>query len=63
MSMVVALVFLFNGEVDPTKTMYFRNLNTCVYYAQEYNKHRRNYEPTECVCRLTWVEEGSVRVL
>ena len=63
MNMVAALVFLFNGQVDESKTMYFRDLNTCVYYAQEYNRNRRNYEPTECVCRLAWVKRGSVRVL
>lgn len=56
MKLVVALVFLFNGQIDPEKTIYFQDLNTCRFYAQNYNRERSNYEPTECICKLAWVD-------
>jgi len=62
MKLVVALVFLFNGQIDHEKTMHFKELNACRYYAQNFNKERSHYEPTECVCKLAWVDR-KVKVL
>jgi hypothetical protein len=56
MKLVVALVFLFNGQIDHEKTIYFQDLNDCRYYAQNYNREKSYYEPTECVCKLAWVD-------
>lgn len=56
MKLVVALVFLFNGQIDHEKTMYFKELNACRYYAQNFSRERSYFEPTECVCKLAWVD-------
>jgi len=62
MKLVVALLFIFDGQIDHEKTMYFKNLNACRYYAQNYNRERSYYEPTKCVCKLAWVD-GKTRVI
>tara|TARA_R100000541_G_scaffold10541_1_gene18380 strand:+ start:370 stop:561 length:192 start_codon:yes stop_codon:yes gene_type:complete len=59
MKLVVALVFLFNGEIDHDKTMYFQELNACMYYAQNYSRERSYFEPTESKCKLAWVDRNT----
>jgi len=54
--LVVALVFFFDGHIDHDKTIYFKNIENCRYYAQNYSKPQRNYEPVKCVCKLAWVD-------
>jgi len=56
MKLVVALVFLFNGQIDHEKTIYFEELDACRWYAQNYSRERPYFEPTECVCKLAWVD-------
>jgi len=54
--MAFALLFIFNGSVDESKTVYYKNLHACRYMAQELSKSQRNYMPTECICKLVWVK-------
>jgi len=60
MKMVIALLFFtVSGEIDPSKTLYFHNLQSCRFLCQQLSREQSKYEPTECICRLTWVEEGT----
>jgi hypothetical protein len=54
--MAFALLFFIGGSVDESKTVYYKNLQACRYTCQELSKSQRNYMPTECICKLVWVE-------
>ena len=58
MKMAFALLFFFENStlVDESKTVFYRNLQNCRYMCQELSKQQRNYYPTECICRLMWVD-------
>jgi hypothetical protein len=56
MKLVIALLFIFNGEIDHSKSMYFDSITNCRWYCQQVSKEQRYYEATECVCRLAWVD-------
>ena len=62
MKLVVALLFIFDGQIGHEKTMYFQDLNVCRYYAENYARKQSRYEPTETVCKLAWVD-GKTRVI
>lgn len=64
MEVLVALVFIINGQIDESKTVYYSDIPTCMWYAQEYSRDTwRYFEPTKCVCRLAWVTKGTVEVI
>lgn len=57
--MAFALLFFFNGSVDESKTVYYKNLQACRYMCQQLSKEQRNYQPTQCICKLVWVETNT----
>ena len=61
MKWVVALVFIFNGVPDHSKSLYFESIDrysieNCRWYCQEISKERKYWEATKCVCRIAWVD-------
>ena len=57
--MAFALLFFLNGSVDESKTVYYKNLQACRYMCQQLSKAQRNYQPTQCICKLVWVENNA----
>jgi hypothetical protein len=57
MKMAFALLFFFGGSIDESKTVYYKNLQSCRFMCQELSKEQRNYQPTQCICKLVWVDK------
>jgi hypothetical protein len=57
MKMVIALLFFTaTGDIDETKTMYFKQLESCRWYCSRLSRQQSYYTPTVCTCQLRWVE-------
>ncbi len=55
MKLVVALLFIIDGQIDSDKTVYYEEIDTCRYWCQEYSRDVSYYESMKCVCKLAWV--------
>jgi len=53
--MAFALFFIIQGVADESKTIYFHQLHSCLYLAQELSKGRPRYTPIETKCELVWI--------